>query len=167
MGAPHLAETQIDVHPIDVIEAIAGENEWSYERNSGDELSATIAGGWCDFHLTAQWRDAWQAVTVACAFTFRAPVSRRAETAQLIALINERLWLGHFCLASEDGTLMFRHTLPLNGRAGATLDQAETLLRAALDACERYYPAFQFALWGRKSAAEAIEAALLECRGRA
>ncbi len=43
----------------------------------------------------------------------------------------------------------------------------EALLHLSIEACEHYYPAFQFVLWGGKSAQEAMAAAVLECAGQA
>jgi hypothetical protein len=37
----------------------------------------------------------------------------------------------------------------------------------ALTECERFFPAFQFVLWGGKPPAEALEAAMLDCVGEA
>jgi hypothetical protein len=45
--------------------------------------------------------------------------------------------------------------------------QCETLLRLALEACERYFPAFQFVIWAGKSAEEAIQSSLMETAGEA
>ncbi len=45
--------------------------------------------------------------------------------------------------------------------------QCEALLNLAVEACEYYYPAFQFVLWGGKTAEEAVAAAILECQGQA
>jgi hypothetical protein len=36
-----------------------------------------------------------------------------------------------------------------------------------LDACERYYQAFQFVLWAGKSATEALDAVMFETSGQA
>ncbi len=43
----------------------------------------------------------------------------------------------------------------------------KTLIEAAIDECERFYPVFQFVLWADKSPAEAIAAALIETQGEA
>ena len=43
------------------------------------------------------------------------------------------------------------------GRRGGL---AEAIAEAALEECERFYPVFQFVLWGGKSPGEAIAAAL-------
>jgi hypothetical protein len=40
-------------------------------------------------------------------------------------------------------------------------------LSAALDACERYYSAFQFVAWAGAGAREALEAAMFETAGEA
>jgi hypothetical protein len=41
------------------------------------------------------------------------------------------------------------------------------LLSNALDACERYYPAFQFVVWAGEGAGEALEAAMFDTAGHA
>ena len=47
------------------------------------------------------------------------------------------------------------------------LELTETLIESAIDECERFYPVFQFVLWGGKSPAEALAASLIETRGEA
>jgi hypothetical protein len=88
------------------------------------------------------------------------------EVYRLIALINEQLWLGHFDLWKEDGMLLYRHGLILAG-AETHVGQCEALLRAALEACERYYQSFQFVLWAGKSPEDALLATMLETQGQA
>ena len=61
----------------------------------------------------------------------------------------EQLWVGHFDVWTQEGLIMFRQGLMLNG-ALATTHQCEALLKAALEACERYYQAFQFVVMGRQ-----------------
>ena len=45
--------------------------------------------------------------------------------------------------------------------------QAQALIESAVDECDRFYPAFQFALWGNKSPADALEAAMIDAAGEA
>ena len=57
---------------------------------------------------------------------------------------------------------------PLDGGDdGLSFEQAESLSEAALEECERFYPVFQFILWGDKTPAEAIAAALVDAAGEA
>ena len=63
--------------------------------------------------------------------------------------------------------VMFRHSLLLAGGAEPNGSQCETLLKVALDACDRYYQAFQFVLWAGKTPREALEGAMFETVGEA
>jgi hypothetical protein len=85
---------------------------------------------------------------------------------RLVAQINEQLWLGHFDVWLQEGLIMFRHGLMLNG-ALATTGQCEALLKAALEACERYYQAFQFVVWAGKESRDALASTMFETEGRA
>ncbi len=95
------------------------------------------------------------------------PEPRLAEMQQLIALINEQLWIGHFDVWAQNGTVMFRHALVLAGGVMASGRQCEAVFGTALDTCERYFPAFQFVIWAGKSAREAMDSAMFETAGHA
>ena len=62
-----------------------------------------------------------------------------------------------------------RHSAVLDAREGEGLsfEQAEAIAEAAMEECERFYPVFQFVLWGGKSPTEAIAAALIDTHGEA
>ena len=85
----------------------------------------------------------------------------------MVTLINEQLYFGHFDLWATEGTLLFRNGLLLTGGAVATEGQCEALIDLALDACERYFPAFQFVIWAGKSADDAMRSCLIETMGEA
>ncbi len=85
----------------------------------------------------------------------------------MIALVNEQLWIGHFDLWSSDNVVMFRHSLLLAGGVAPTQPQCATMMKCAVDACERYFQAFQFVLWAGKNARESLDAALFETEGEA
>jgi hypothetical protein len=153
-------------HPIDLTEHIASINDWPFERSSDDELTLAIAGSWSDYHLSLNWRDDLESLHIACAFDLKVPMPRIAEVYRLLAHINEQLWLGHFDLWSHEGVLLYRHSLMLHG-AEPTAGQCEAMLQAALDACERYYQAFQFVIWAGKRAEDAIASAMFDTEGQA
>jgi hypothetical protein len=108
-----------------------------------------------------------EALHVACAFDLKVPERRRGEVLQLVSRINEQMWVGHFDLWSSENVVMFRHSLLLAGGAEATHAQCETMLRASVEACERYFQAFQFVIWAGKTAREALDAVLFETEGQA
>ncbi len=77
------------------------------------------------------------------------------------------MWHPLFTSRTEEGVPMFRHAVLLRGLDGASMEQIEDLVDIALSECERFYPAFQFVIWGGKSAQDAISAALLDTVGEA
>ena len=107
------------------------------------------------------------ALQFSCALDVRVPKHRRNVVTEFLALANERLWLGHFDLSSEDDLPMFRHTVPLRGVRHASVEQVEDLVDAALSECDRFYPAFHYVIWGGKDPAEAVTAACLDPVGEA
>ena len=153
-------------NPVDMVEHIATIHHWNFERNAPDELTLTVSGAWCDYHISLNWRDDLEALHLACAFDFKVPKQRLADVYRLLALVNEQLWLGHFDVWTREGLIMFRQGLMLNG-AVATQSQCEALLKAALEACERYYQAFQFVVWAGKDSREALVSTMFETEGQA
>jgi hypothetical protein len=154
-------------NPIDKIEEIAATHEWPVERPADDEVHMIVEGSWSDLHLCLNWREDLEGLHLACTFDLKVPQGRREEVARLISLINEQLYFGHFDIWRNDGKLLFRNGLILSGGVEIVEAQCETLLRLALDACERYFPAFQFVIWAGKSAEEAIASSLMETAGEA
>ena len=153
-------------NPVDLIEQVASANEWACERTNDDELTLNVAGTWADYHVSLNWRTDLESLHIACAFDFKVPDNRLGEVYRLIAQINEQMWLGHFDIWSHEGLILFRHGLMLNGSV-ATPSQCEALLRAGLEACERYYQAFQFVVWAGKDSRTALSSTMFETHGQA
>lgn len=154
-------------HPVDLIERIAAHNHWSFDREEQDEISISVAGGWTTYNIAFTWLADVEALHVACAFDLSVPAERRKELAELVTLINEELWIGHFDIWPKEGVIMFRHAILLAGGAELNGSQCQTVLASAVRACERYYQAFQFVVWAGKSGSEALGSILLETQGRA
>jgi hypothetical protein len=152
---------------LDVVERLAAQSGWSFERASADEITILVAGKWTDYQISFTWMDNIEALHLACAFDLKVPERRRIEVMDLVSKVNEQLWVGHFDLWDADGLVMYRHALVLAGGSAPSHKQCEALLGIALDACERYYQAFQFVLWAGKTAREAIEAIMFETSGEA
>ena len=153
-------------NPVDLIEQVAANHDWSAERTTDDELTLTVAGSWADYQVSLNWREDLETLHIACAFDIKVPENRQAEVYRLVAQINEQLWLGHFDVWAEEGLIMFRHGLMLHGTV-ATTSQCEALLRAALEACERYYQSFQFVIWAGKDSRHALASAMFDTEGQA
>jgi hypothetical protein len=154
-------------NPLAVVEDIATDHNWSFERSGEDEVTIVSKGNWTDYQLSFTWMNEIEALHLACAFDMKIPAPRRAEVQRLIASINEQLWVGHFDIWTHTGMIMYRQALILPDGLTASTAQCETMLVSAIHACERYYPAFQFVVWAGKSAPEAISAAMFDTEGEA
>ena len=154
--------------PIDMLESFYAAHGWTYER-SDDEIVATAKGSWTEYELRALWRDEDSVVQLLAFPDIKVPDDRRAAIYEAIGLVNEQLWIGHFELWSSSGILLYRHAAMIDGEDEATLSLAgaELLVDSAIDECERFYPVFQFVLWGGKTPKEALAAALIETQGEA
>jgi len=155
------------INPLDVVERLAAVNNWAFERAGDDEITILVSGKWTDYQASYTWMHDIEALHLACAFDLKVPERRRAEVQTLISLINEQMWIGHFDLWMMEGIAMYRHALVLAGGSQASGRQCEALLGTALDACERYFAAFQFVVWAGKGAREALDAAMFETSGEA
>ena len=154
-------------NPLELLVEIVGANDWPHERTGLNELAVEINGRWCNYRLFFLWQEEMGALHFSCVFETRVDIQSHADVHQLLALINEKLWLGHFDLSSDDGTPMFRHTLLLRGAGPASVEQLEDLVDVSVSESDRYYPAFQFVIWGGKTANEAMNAALIDVVGEA
>jgi hypothetical protein len=160
-------ELERNLHPVDIIEHIAALNDWNFERQDADEISISVRGSWGDYHVSFNWMEDLESLHIACAFDLKVPENRRAEVKQLISLVNEQLWIGHFDIWNGEGVVLFRNSHLLTGGADVTPQQCEALLRSATDACDLYYQAFQFVVWAGKSGAEALSTVMFETVGEA
>lgn len=162
-----LLDAERTEHPLDVVERLASLRDWIFDRAETDEMSVQVAGRWADYQAAFTWIEDVEALHLACAFDLKVPERRRPEITQLVSLVNEQLWVGHFDLWRADDVIMFRHALLLTGGAEPTHAQCEMLLKSAVEACERYFQGFQWVIWAGRSAREALDGVLFETEGEA
>ena len=156
-----------DAAPVEMLAQLFEAHGWPCEFVNDDEICGEIQGSWATYQLRGIWRSEDNVLQLLCLPEIRVPDAKRKAAYELLALVNEQLWLGHFDLWSQDGIVMFRHALVLAGGVDASLKQCEALLDAAVEACERYYQAFQFVVWAGKSAREARDVVMFETEGEA
>ena len=154
--------------PIDMLEAYYAAHGWEHERHD-DEIVATVKGSWTTYELRALWREDDSVLQFLAFPDIKVPDDRRGGVYEAIGLVNEQLWIGHFELWSSSGVLLYRHAAMIDGEDEGTmsLGAAELLVESAIEECERFYPVFQFVLWGGKTPREALAAALIETQGEA
>ncbi|OHV82480.1 YbjN domain-containing protein [Ensifer sp. LCM 4579] len=160
-------EAERQSNPVDMIEFVAANNDWSFERSGEDEIAMTVEGRWADYHVSFSWMEEFEALHLACAFDVKVPEGRVNEVIRLLSHINGQVLMGHFDLWRQEEVIIFRQSLLLAGGAEPTNRQVEVLLSSALDACESYYQAFQFVVWSGMDAQRAIDMVMFETVGEA
>jgi hypothetical protein len=97
----------------------------------------------------------------------RAGSARREAAFALVNLINQRVWLGHFEIWAEEGEVVFRHAMALPDGDRPSTAQVASMVDAAVEAADRFYPAFDFLIAGAKTPEEAMTACMFETAGQA
>ena len=156
-----------EIPPLDIIEEVVNNQGWHSNRVCEEEITAAYRGRWCDYSLHFAWSEDINAINFTCAFDIRVPERKNTEINNLLALINDKLWLGHFSIWQDEALPMYRQAFPLRGVDNLVPQQVEDLLANAITACEKFYPAFQYVIWGGKDPKQAIAASNLEPNGEA
>ena len=144
-------------NPIDVVEDVIHSKKWTFSRADDHELVAEISSKWCQYRLYFTWSEQIKAISFTVTFDLKFPQSKTSHAQELLALINEKLWIGHFDITSKNGIPAFRHTvLSLSGDQ-VLHHQLEDLVDIAIYECEKYYPAFELVLFEDVEPASALK----------
>ncbi len=158
-------ETQTLNNPLDILEEIVSANEWLFDRANDDELIVELSGRWCHYRMFFVWQKEIGALQFSCQFDMKVPEPKRNDVHDLLAMLNDRMWLGHFNLDIQQGMPLFRYTVLTRGGRMPGIESLEDLVEIALTECERFYPAFQLVIWGGKRPGEAMASSMIDVAG--
>ncbi|MCH2549105.1 MAG: YbjN domain-containing protein [Alphaproteobacteria bacterium] len=153
-------------HPLDLVEEAIATREWALDRPKRDELLVEVTGRWCHYQVFFHWSNDIGALQISCVLDLRSPEQSKSLIYELLALVNDRLGIGHFHIDSIEGLPAYRHTLLLRGGT-LSAEQVEDLLDIALHETDRFYPAFQYVIWGGQTPINAIATVAFETVGEA
>jgi hypothetical protein len=156
-----------DIHPIDVVEHIANHHDWEFDRIAEDQIAMAVEGQWRTYSITLAWSAVDETLRLICTFEMEPPEARMGALYDLLNRINDMCWAGCFTWWAEQKMMVYRYGLVLAGEQVASPDQIATMIRTAVMASERYYPALQLVTWADRTPAEAMGIAMAEAYGRA
>ena len=156
-----------DAAPVEMLAALFEARGWDCEVVSDDEMVGEVQGSWAKYQLRAIWRAQDNVLQFLCLPEIRVSDEKKASAYELLSLVNEQMWLGHFDVWSNGDVLLYRHGVLMGDDGMLSVSQAQALVETAIDECDRFYPAFQFVLWGDKSPKAALEAAMVDAAGEA
>ena len=137
----------LPLNPIDIVEEVIYQKKWSFSRADEYELVADISSKWCQYRLYFTWSENISAISFTITFDLKFPQTKMNKAYELIGLINEKLWLGHFDITSKNGIPAFRHTILSDTNNDFLHKKLENLVDIAIYECEKYYPSFQQVLF--------------------
>ncbi len=160
-------QTETISNPIDWVEDVVHDREWAFDRTSETELIVEIQGRFCTYRMFFVWDTETGAFYFTVLLDARIADHHKSRIYELLAMVNEKLWIGHFDYCSDEAMPMYRQTILMRQGFLASAEMMEDLVEVGLAECDRYFPAFQYVLWGGRPPKEALTAALFETVGEA
>ncbi|MER2508582.1 YbjN domain-containing protein [Amaricoccus sp.] len=156
-----------EIHPIDIVETLAEERSWDFDRVAEDQIAMAVEGTWRTYSVTLAWSAQDESLRLICAFEMASPTRRLGALYKVMALANDRCWSGAFTLWTDQKMMAYRYSLNLAGGAIASSAQINDMVRDSVLAAERFYPAFQLVAAGGETPEKALGIAMTEAYGRA
>ena len=164
---PEEDDVLLAMDPLEVVEHVLAAENLTFDRTEDGDLAFALTGDWKDYELWFAWRPEADCLQLCLSLDLRAAKTKRPSAYELLSMINQRVWLGHFEVWTEDGEVVFRHALALPAGERPTMAQAASMIDSAVEAADRFYPAFDFLLHGAKTPDEAMAACMFETVGQA
>ena len=158
---------QEDLHPIDIVEHLAEHHDWDFDRIADDQIAMAVEGQWRTYSITLAWSGHDETLRMVCTFEMEPPADKLPVLYHLLNDVNDQCWAGAFTFWAEQQLMVYRYGLVMPGTQGVSPEQVDTLINAAVLSAERFYPAFQLAVWGDRTPEDAIKVAISEAYGRA
>lgn len=159
--------TTEDLHPIDIVETVAENHDWDFDRVADDQIAMAVEGQWRTYSITLAWSNYDETLRLICTFEMDPPAERLPALYEALNRANDMVWSGGFTYWREQRLMVWRYGLCLAGGQVAGPEQIDRMIGQAVGGCERFYPAFQLTCWGDDSPERAMDVALSEAYGRA
>ena len=156
-----------EIHPIDIVEHIAEHHEWEFDRIEENQIAMAVEGQWRTYSITLAWSGFDETLRLICTFEMKPPSERLPNLFETLNEVNDRCWTGGFAYWNEPGLMVYRYGLVLSGGQMASPEQIDMMIGAAVMNAERYYPAFQLAVYGEHTPKQAMQVAIAEAYGHA
>lgn len=152
---------------LDLIERVLEDADWSYERDGYNSVHCIIPTHWGDMGGVFTMREETESLQFSLTLDVKPTAIRRNALNELLVMINEQLWLGHFDFWPMDDSILFRHTIAMSGRSEPAGSEISSVISAATRAIEKFTPSMNYVIWAGKSASESLETAMFETIGQA
>ncbi|MCC5966068.1 MAG: YbjN domain-containing protein [Natronohydrobacter sp.] len=167
MSAAEFYLSSDSLHPIDMVETLAEHHAWDFDRMNEDQIAMAVEGQWRTYSVTLALDPCENMLRLVCTFEMDPPEAAMPALYETLNRANDMVWSGAFSFWDSQRLMVWRYGLLLSEDQPAGIDQIERMIRTALMAAERFYPAFQLVAWADHTPQDALRMALAEAVGRA
>ena len=137
----------LNYNPIDIVEDIFTAKSYELERRSAEEVAIEVQGKWNNMLLFFSWEENLRCLHLSCLMNIETTIEDRSKVFELMALVNEELWLGHFSYWTEQNMPVFKHAILLDDDDFSRIEsKIAQVIEIAIKECERMYPIFNVVL---------------------
>lgn len=154
-------------NPIDIVEDIFASKSFELERRNSNEVAVEIQGKWNNMLLFFAWEPNMQCMHLSCLMDIETKIEDRSKIFELLALVNEELWVGHFSYWTEQNVPVFKHSVLLNKNDDNFEQKISQIIDIAVKECERMYPIFKVVLTKGMDPKQALYPMMMETFGSA
>lgn len=154
----NLALEQDIYNPIDTIENIFIRDKVSFDRRKENELVAEVLGKWDNMLIFFAFEEHMRCLHISCLLNIETATVDRSKMFELLALLNENLWLGHFSYWSEQKMPIFKHSIILQDNEELFTDKISKIIELSIMECERVHPIFNAVMRQNISPVQALYA---------
>ena len=137
-----LAQKTYFYNPIDDVECLFANRQYSVERRSSTEAVVEISGKWDNMLLFFAWETNMKCLHISCLINIEPENVNLPSIFELLALLNEDLWVGYFSYWEETKMPIFKHSLIIDEEEFNFSGKISQIINIALTECERAYPIF-------------------------
>ena len=167
MSAAEFYISSESLHPIDLVETLAEHHAWDFDRMNEDQIAMAVEGQWRTYSVTLALDPYDNMLRLVCTFEMDPPDSAMPALYETLSRANDMVWSGAFSFWDSQRLMVWRYGLLLGEDQPAGIEQIERMIRSAIMAAERFYPAFQLVAWADHTPEAALRMALAEAVGRA
>lgn len=127
---------------IDVTELLAGKLNFVCSRIDDNGISVILHGEKSDYNLTVILKPDYEILYFSCDLSIHISDSAYNIITDAIVKANERIWIGHFDILSEDHDIVFSVTIPFISSIITDELIIESTLKIIINECDRFYNYF-------------------------
>jgi hypothetical protein len=163
-----MGEDNLEANPIDLTEMFAIKTDLDFSRVDNNEISVLLKDELPRYILSVIFRADCEIVYFSCDMDLSAPKNKRLAIADAVAKVNEKIWIGHFDLLSDENRVVYSLTIPFMSSFLMDETSVESIIQLITDECNRFYHYFAIIITDNKKTRDStLNALFLEEAGEA